>query len=124
MGRKFGGGLRPLFGEEERGPHLTQSRLRRGYLYTKWHLDPCSHLAATDMSRKLKGCAPFAGGGATVEAYVHAKFHLDPSNRLATIHQRYRQDRTDRTGQKDIQRSDSIGRNVLQTVAQKVLCFM
>ena len=30
-------------------------------------------------------------------AYLHAKFHLDPSNRLATVHQRYRQARTDRT---------------------------
>ena len=40
------------------------------------------------------------------------QFHLDPSKRLATI---YRQDRTDR------QRSHSIGRTVLQTVAQKQL---
>ena len=47
-------------------------------------------------------------------------FHLDPSNRLATVHERYRQDRTDRTDrQTDRQRSDSIGRTVLQTVAQK-----
>jgi len=53
---------------------------------------------------------------ARAEAYLHAKFHLDPSNRLATIHQRHRQDRTDKT---DRQRSDSIGRTVLQTVAQK-----
>ena len=30
MGRKFGGGLGPLFGEAERVPHLTQSRLGRG----------------------------------------------------------------------------------------------
>ena len=29
------------------------------------------------------------------EAYLYAMFHLDPSKRLATIHQRYRQDRTD-----------------------------
>ena len=49
---------------------------------------------------------------ARTEAYLHAKFHLDPSNRLATVHQRYRQ-----TGQ----RSDTIGRTVLQTVAQKLL---
>ena len=35
-------------------------------------------------------------------AYLHAKFHLDPSNRLATVHERHRQDRTDRqTGQTD-----------------------
>jgi len=32
---------------------------------------------------------------------------------LATVHERHRQDRTDR------QRTDSIGRTVLQTVAQK-----
>jgi len=52
------------------------------------------------------------------EAYLHAKFHLHSSNCLATIHQHYRQDRqTDRT---DRQRSDSIGRTVLQTVAQKI----
>ena len=47
------------------------------------------------------------------EAYLHAKFHLDPSNRLATIHRHHRQ--TGQTGQ----RTDSIGRTVLQTVAQK-----
>jgi len=49
-------------------------------------------------------------------------FHLDPSNRLATIHQRHKQTRqTDRTGQ----RSDSIGRTVLQTVAPKrfAVCY-
>ena len=44
------------------------------------------------------------------EAYLHSKFHLDPSKRLATLHERHRQ-----TGQ----RIDSIGRTVLQTVAQK-----
>ena len=48
---------------------------------------------------------------AWAKAYVRVKFHLDPPNRLATVHQRHRQ--TDR------QRTDSIGRTVLQTVAQK-----
>jgi len=43
------------------------------------------------------------------EACLHAKFHLDPSNGLATIHQHH-------IGQ----RSDSTGRIVLQTVAQKL----
>ena len=61
---------------------------------------------------------PFVGRGSWVpiqhnvakaEAYLHAKFHLDPSNHLATVQERYRQDR---------QRTDSIGRTVLQTVAQ------
>jgi len=55
---------------------------------------------------------------ARAEAYLRAKFHLDPSNRLATTHQRHRQ--TDRTGQ-TAQRSDSIGRTVLETVAEKFL---
>jgi len=31
------------------------------YLNTKWHLDPCSRLAATDMGRKLGGSAPVGG---------------------------------------------------------------
>jgi len=52
---------------------------------------------------------------ARAETYRHAEFHLDPSNRLATVHQRFGQDRTGQTGQ----RSDSIGRTVLHTVAQK-----
>ena len=48
---------------------------------------------------------------AGANAYVLAKFYLDPRNHLATIHERHRQDR---------QRSDGIGRTVLETVAQKV----
>jgi len=71
------------------------------------------------------GCVyPFGGGELCPhltqcgqgEAYLHAKFRLDPSNRLATVHERHRQtDRqTDRTGQTARQRTDSIGRTVLQ----------
>jgi len=56
---------------------------------------------------------PISHNVATAETYLHAKFHLDQSNRLATVHQHHRQ--TDNTGQ----RSDSIGRIILQTVAQK-----
>jgi len=81
-------------------------------------------LVTTDMSQKLVG-APLGEGDLDpnlshnvnrVEAYLQAKFRVDPSNRLATIHQRHRQ-----TGQNgtDRQRSDGIGRTVLQTVAQK-----
>jgi len=46
---------------------------------------------------------------------LRAKFHIDPSNRLATIH-----NVIERHGQIDRQRSDSIARTVLQTVAQKL----
>ena len=40
---------------------------------------------------------PILHNVAGTEAFFHAKWHLDSSNRLATIHQRHRQDRTDRT---------------------------
>ena len=72
---------------------------------------------------KIGGCAPFGGEELGLnltqrgEAYLHAKFHFDPSNRLTTIHQRHRQTGQDR--QTDRQWCDSIGRTVLQTVAQK-----
>jgi len=44
------------------------------------------------------GLCLFGGGGpgGQDETYLHAKFHLGSSNRLATIHQRHRQDMTDR----------------------------
>ena len=71
---------------------------------------------------KIGGLCPFREGElgphltqcGQAEVYLCAKFRLDPSNRLATVHERYRQTvRTDR------QRTDSIGRTILQTVAQK-----
>jgi len=71
---------------------------------------------------KIWGCCAPLGEGeldphliqcGQAEAYLHAKFHLDLSNHLATVHERHRE-----TGQ-DRQRSDSIGRTVLQTVTQK-----
>jgi len=51
---------------------------------------------------------------ARAEACLHVKFHLDPSNRLALVHERHRQ-----TDRQRIEQTDSIGRTVLQTVAQK-----
>jgi len=33
----------------------------QAYLHTKWHLNPSSCLATTDMGQKLGGCAPFGG---------------------------------------------------------------
>jgi len=55
-------GLHPLFGDGKLGPHLTQSRLAEAYLHTKWHLNPSSHLATTDMGRKLEP-VPLLGEG-------------------------------------------------------------
>ena len=50
------------------------------------------------------------------QAYLHAKWYPNSSNRLATIHQRHRQTGQDRT---DRQRSNRIGRTVLQMFDQK-----
>jgi len=48
---------------EELAPHLTQCAWAEMYLPTKWHLDPCSRLARTDMGRKLKEAVPLWGEG-------------------------------------------------------------
>ena len=114
-----GGGLRvrppPLGAELD--SHLAQcglDQVTKAHLHVKCRVDPSSRLATMGMGRKLeRGLPPFWGGVSWVP--MRAKFHLDPSNRLATIHQRYIQDKTDR------QRSDSIGRTVVQTVTQKFM---
>jgi len=54
----------PPFGGGVLGLHLTQCRLGRGYLPTKWHLAPSSHLATTYTGRILEGLFPFDGRGA------------------------------------------------------------
>jgi len=76
--------------------------------------------ATIDMHRKVgRGAAPFRGGELDLRLtqcrLARVKWRLDPSKRLATIHQRYKQTKQDR------QRSHSIGRTVLQTVAQKLV---
>jgi len=43
--------------------HFVTTNYDQKYPFaTKWHLDPCTHLAATDMGRKLGGCAPLVEG--------------------------------------------------------------
>jgi len=68
MGRKLGA-LFPLFGEGQLDPHLAQCRLRRGlppYQHTKWHVNPTSHLATTDMGGKLGEAVPLREIGTRV----------------------------------------------------------
>jgi len=43
--------LPPPFFEGELGLHLTQCRLSQGLPPSKWHLDPSSRLATTDIGR-------------------------------------------------------------------------
>jgi len=57
---------------------------------------------------------------AWAEACLYTKWHPNPSNCLATIHERHRE--TDSLRQ-DRQRSNSIGRTVSQTVAQKLIAL-
>jgi len=106
----------------ELGPHLTQCCLLQGlppYQVASWSIQPFGQTWAEiwGLCPFRESCVPISHNVAAAEAYLHAKFHLDPSSRLATIHRRCRQ--ADRqTGQTE-QRSGSIGRTVLQTVAQK-----
>jgi len=67
------------------------------HLRTKWHLDPFSRLATTDMGRKLGACPLFSGGGElgphvaqcgmgrSLPPCQNAKCRLDPSSCLVTI---------------------------------------
>ena len=89
-----------------------------------WHLDPCSHLAARDIGWKLDGgCAPLGEGlregelglrltqcgqGWGLPACQVSSWSVQPFGHSA------------RTSQTDRQRFDSIGRTVLQMVAQKL----
>jgi len=58
-GRKWG--LRALFGDLD--PHVTHMwSWPRPFLRTKWHLDPYSRLATTDMAENWGGCDPFWEG--------------------------------------------------------------
>ena len=61
MAQNWGCCAPSFFGK--RGPHLTQCRLSEVYLRTKRHLNPSSHLATTDMERKLGVVSLFGEGG-------------------------------------------------------------
>jgi len=86
------------------------------YLRTKWHLNPSSCLATTDMDQKL-GLCPFCGGRAgspSKTLWPGPRPTSMPSFILIhpTVWPQY-------SNVTDRQRSDSIWRTVLQTVVQK-----
>jgi len=106
MGQKLGA-VPPFWGGGAGSPSSTMwpGRLGRGlhpYQVAPWSIEPFGH---NIYGPKLGGCAPLGeeelGPHLTQcgqeEAYLHAKFHLDTSNRLATVQERHRQDRQDRT---------------------------
>jgi len=114
VGRKLWG-CAPL--REGPGPHLTQHGQGRG-------LDPPSRLATTVMGRKLRA-VPLSGAGArspsntmwsgTRPTCATSFVLIHPTDWPQYTNVADRQ--TDRT---DRQRSDSIERTALQTVAQKL----
>jgi len=53
-------GVVPLSGEGWVPSQYNVARAQ-AYLHTKWHLDPSSRLATTDVGRKLGAAAPFWG---------------------------------------------------------------
>jgi len=124
----------PLLGEGDRGPHLTQSRLGRGLPPYKWHLDPCSHFATTDMG-KIEGLCPFGEGelsphltqcvrGRGLPACQVSSWSIQPFGHSVRTSQPGQTD--GQTGQdKAGQRSDSIGRTVFGRpfVRRFALCY-
>ena len=80
------------------GPHVNNVAWAEAYLCTKWHLDPTSRLATTDIGPKFgEEAVPLWGGELGPHltqcgrGLPRVKFHLDPSNHLATIDQCYKQ---------------------------------
>ena len=118
-GPKIGGCCAPLFGGAR--SHLTSRGLGRGLPPHQLAHDSCNRMSAMHMVRKVAGCcAPLLGGGKLGPHLTQCAGHnaLDgvaswSIQLFGTIHQRHRHDRTGG------QRSNSTGRTVLQTVAQK-----
>jgi len=128
MGRKLVRGLCALFGEGQRGPHLTQSHLGWGlapYQVASWSMQP---FGRNRYGPKIGwGLCPFGWGGAgspsntmwpgprptCTPSFILIRPTVWPQCTNVT-------DKTGQTGQ-DRQRTDIIGRTVLQTVAQQAL---
>jgi len=121
------GGSAPFLGRGAGSPSNAKSPRAEAYLHTKWNFDLCSHLAAADMGRKLGGCAPLGGGAGCpsntmwpgprptcMSSFILIRETVWPQYTNVTDRQTGQERQTDR------QRSDSIGRTVLQTVAQKL----
>jgi len=115
------GGSAPFFGEVKRGPNLTKRRLGQGlppYQVASWSMQP---FGRNGYRPKIGGLCPFRGGelgphltqcgqGRGLPACQVSSWFVKPFGHNTPTSQSDRQDR---------QGSDSIGRTVLQTVAQK-----
>jgi len=111
------------------GPHLTLSRLGRGlplYQVWSWSIQP---FGQNRHGPKIGGCVPFWGAGSPstqcpgftcVPSFILIHPTVWPQYTNVTGRQTGQDRQTDRqTDRTERQRSDTIGRTVLQTVAQK-----
>jgi len=110
------------------GHQRTQCCLGRGLppsQMASWSIQPFGHNRHGPKTGGLSRLCPFWGGGAGSPSNTRwtrprptsvLNFMLIHPTVCKTIHQHYRQDR--QTYRTDTQRSDDIGRTVLQTVAQ------
>jgi len=111
------GGLRPYGGL---GPHLTQCRLGRGlapYQVASWSIQPFGH----NRHGPKIGVCPFGDGELCPHLTQYGQsWGLPPCQVSSWLIKLFGYNTlTSQTGQTDRQRSDSTGRSVLQTVAQK-----
>jgi len=92
----------------------------KDYLPIKWHRNPSSRLATADMGQKLGDCAPLGRGAVSLSNIVWPGPRPTSIPSFILIHPTVWPQYTNVADRQDRQRSDSIGRTVLQTVAQKV----
>jgi len=121
MGRKLVRGAPPPFWGGGLGPHLTQSRLGRGlppYQVASWSLQP---FGRNGYGPKIRGCALLGEGELGPHLTNVARPRLPACQVSSWSVQPFGHNtptsQTDRTGPTG-QRTVSIGRTVLQTVAQ------
>ena len=122
MGRKFGGGGSALFfGERERGPYLTQSRI-----WPRPTSIPSGILIYSAIwPQRMRvenwegGCAPLGRGAGSPSNTMWPGPRPTCMPSFTWIRQTLWPQYSNVTDRQDRQRSDSIGRTVLQTVAQK-----
>jgi len=133
MGRKLGGRSVPFLGRGAVSPYNTKSPVPTP---TSIPSNNLIHLAIWTQQICVEnwGLCPFGEGEPGPHltqcghgrGYLHAKFHLHPPAVWPQyINSIDRTGQTDRQDKQDRQRSDNIGRTVLQTVAQKrfILCY-
>jgi len=97
---------------------ITQCRLGRGLPPPKWHLNPSSRLTTTDMGQK-SGAVPLFGGAGYPSNTICPGQRLTSLPSFILIHRTSWSQGTNVADKTARQRSDRIGRTVLQTIAQK-----